>query len=210
MAVSHLECKECKAEYPLEALYVCDRCFGPLEVGLRPQPHGARCGRAAPPDPGRSAEHLALRGLPAARGRSPRPVRAAGLPRRPARGLHAADPRRPPGSAAGPARGVGQERRRQPDALVQGPRRLGRRRAGARAGHSRRSPALRRATSPTRSRHTVRHWALSPTSSSPPTSRSRRFSPPASTGPNWSPLRAPTTTSTASAPSSRPSATGRL
>src|SRR5271157_2128024 len=32
MAVSHLECKECKVEYPLEALYVCDRCFGPLEV----------------------------------------------------------------------------------------------------------------------------------------------------------------------------------
>src|SRR5205085_10984975 len=32
MAVSHLECKECKARYPLEALYVCDRCFGPLEV----------------------------------------------------------------------------------------------------------------------------------------------------------------------------------
>ncbi len=32
MAVSHLECKECKAEYPLAALYVCERCFGPLEV----------------------------------------------------------------------------------------------------------------------------------------------------------------------------------
>jgi threonine synthase len=32
MAVSHLECKECKAKYPLEALYVCDRCFGPLQV----------------------------------------------------------------------------------------------------------------------------------------------------------------------------------
>jgi threonine synthase len=32
MAVSHLECKECKAEYPLEALYVCERCFGPLEI----------------------------------------------------------------------------------------------------------------------------------------------------------------------------------
>src|SRR5271163_2531718 len=32
MAVSHLQCKECKASYPLEALYVCDRCFGPLEV----------------------------------------------------------------------------------------------------------------------------------------------------------------------------------
>jgi threonine synthase len=32
MAVSHLQCKECKAEYPAEALYVCERCFGPLEV----------------------------------------------------------------------------------------------------------------------------------------------------------------------------------
>jgi threonine synthase len=32
MAVTHLECKECKAEYPLEALYVCERCFGPLEA----------------------------------------------------------------------------------------------------------------------------------------------------------------------------------
>jgi threonine synthase len=31
--VTHLRCRECKAEYPLEALYVCDRCFGPLEVG---------------------------------------------------------------------------------------------------------------------------------------------------------------------------------
>src|SRR5436305_2365298 len=32
MAVTHLECKECKTQYPLEALYVCERCFGPLEV----------------------------------------------------------------------------------------------------------------------------------------------------------------------------------
>jgi threonine synthase len=32
MAVSHLECKECKASYPPKALYVCERCFGPLEV----------------------------------------------------------------------------------------------------------------------------------------------------------------------------------
>src|SRR5271156_660995 len=32
MAVSHLQCKECKTEYPLEALYVCEACFGPLEV----------------------------------------------------------------------------------------------------------------------------------------------------------------------------------
>jgi threonine synthase len=32
LAVSHLQCKECKAHYPLEALYVCERCFGPLEA----------------------------------------------------------------------------------------------------------------------------------------------------------------------------------
>ncbi len=32
MAVSHLQCKECKAQYELEALYVCEQCFGPLEV----------------------------------------------------------------------------------------------------------------------------------------------------------------------------------
>jgi threonine synthase len=27
-----LRCKECKTEYPLEAKYVCEQCFGPLEV----------------------------------------------------------------------------------------------------------------------------------------------------------------------------------
>lgn len=27
-----LRCRECKREYPLEAIYVCDFCFGPLEV----------------------------------------------------------------------------------------------------------------------------------------------------------------------------------
>ncbi len=32
MAVTHLRCRECATEYPLEALYVCERCFGPLEV----------------------------------------------------------------------------------------------------------------------------------------------------------------------------------
>jgi threonine synthase len=32
MAVTHLECKECEARYPLDALYVCERCFGPLEA----------------------------------------------------------------------------------------------------------------------------------------------------------------------------------
>ncbi|HYI38646.1 MAG TPA: threonine synthase [Thermoleophilaceae bacterium] len=31
-AVESLQCKECKAEYPLESQFVCDHCFGPLEV----------------------------------------------------------------------------------------------------------------------------------------------------------------------------------
>jgi threonine synthase len=32
MALEALKCKECAARYPLEARYVCDTCFGPLEV----------------------------------------------------------------------------------------------------------------------------------------------------------------------------------
>ena len=32
MPADALKCKECKTEYPAEARYVCDRCFGPLEV----------------------------------------------------------------------------------------------------------------------------------------------------------------------------------
>jgi threonine synthase len=32
MALEALQCKECRATYPLEARYVCDDCFGPLEV----------------------------------------------------------------------------------------------------------------------------------------------------------------------------------
>jgi len=33
-----LRCKECHALYPLEALYVCERCFGPLEVAYAAPP----------------------------------------------------------------------------------------------------------------------------------------------------------------------------
>src|SRR5919206_1378779 len=33
MAAKQLKCRECGTEYPLEARYVCSRCFGPLEVG---------------------------------------------------------------------------------------------------------------------------------------------------------------------------------
>jgi threonine synthase len=32
MAATSLQCKECQTPYPLEARYVCERCFGPLEV----------------------------------------------------------------------------------------------------------------------------------------------------------------------------------
>jgi threonine synthase len=32
MPPESLRCKECKTPYPLEAQYVCERCFGPLEV----------------------------------------------------------------------------------------------------------------------------------------------------------------------------------
>jgi threonine synthase len=32
MPPESLSCKECKTTYPLEARYVCERCFGPLEV----------------------------------------------------------------------------------------------------------------------------------------------------------------------------------
>jgi threonine synthase len=39
MPPESLRCKECKTTYPLEAQYVCERCFGPLEVAY-----------AAPPD----------------------------------------------------------------------------------------------------------------------------------------------------------------
>jgi threonine synthase len=33
MAAKKLKCRECATEYPLEARYVCSKCFGPLEVG---------------------------------------------------------------------------------------------------------------------------------------------------------------------------------
>src|SRR5918998_1282388 len=32
MPVQALQCKECDSTYPLDARYVCEQCFGPLEV----------------------------------------------------------------------------------------------------------------------------------------------------------------------------------
>jgi threonine synthase len=37
MPPESLLCKECKRSYPLEARYVCERCFGPLEVAYAPR-----------------------------------------------------------------------------------------------------------------------------------------------------------------------------
>ncbi len=36
MPAEALKCKECSTRYPLEARYVCERCFGPLEVAYGP------------------------------------------------------------------------------------------------------------------------------------------------------------------------------
>ena len=152
--------------YPLDARYVCEQCFGPLEVaydhsGLDPADDQAA-------DPGRPAVDLALRGLPAVR-----VAASAGSPGR-------ADPA-PAGTAAGraarPRRGLGQERHRQPHAFVQGPR--GGRGPGKGPGAGLRGGGLRLHGQPgrTRWRPMPPRRGSSPTCSSRRTSRSRRSSP---------------------------------
>src|SRR5579859_5329840 len=37
MPPESLRCKECKTPYPLDARYVCEQCFGPLEVTYAPR-----------------------------------------------------------------------------------------------------------------------------------------------------------------------------
>jgi threonine synthase len=37
MPPESLRCKECKTTYPLDARYVCEKCFGPLEVAYAPR-----------------------------------------------------------------------------------------------------------------------------------------------------------------------------
>jgi threonine synthase len=37
MPPKSLRCKECRTEYPLDALYACESCFGPLEVSYAPR-----------------------------------------------------------------------------------------------------------------------------------------------------------------------------
>jgi threonine synthase len=68
MPADALKCKECSTTYPLEALYVCDRCFGPLEVSyLPPESDAAELKRriqAGPHTLWRYADFLPLEGQP--------------------------------------------------------------------------------------------------------------------------------------------------
>ena len=117
-----LRCKECRTEYPLEARYVCEHCFGPLEVAYDyATSTSPRCGAGSRP---------ARRTC----GATPTSCRSTRRRRRLARAGHdpAASRADRLAERLGARRGLGQERRRQPDALVQGPRRVGRAGQGAR------------------------------------------------------------------------------
>ena len=68
MPADALKCKECSTTYPLDARYVCERCFGPLEVAYRP-PGGTpdelrRRIQAGPHTLWRYADFLPLEGSP--------------------------------------------------------------------------------------------------------------------------------------------------
>ena len=118
MPADALKCKECQTTYPLEARYVCERCFGPLEVAYSPPTSSPeelrRRIQAGPHSLWRYADFLPLEGT----ARSALPA-----------GWTPLVQGRPPRREARPARGLGQERDGQPDALVQGPRRLRRARS---------------------------------------------------------------------------------
>ena len=85
MPADALKCKECQTTYPLEARFVCERCFGPLEVSYS-LPDGDPAALKRRIQAG-SAHDLALRRLPAPA--RPRAQRAAD-------GLDAAGEGRPP------------------------------------------------------------------------------------------------------------------
>src|SRR5687768_11362492 len=82
MAAENLRCKECKTEYPLDARYVCERCFGPLEVTYK-HPEGRdvaewrRRIQGGPQNIWRYADFLPLQTAP---GPSTRASSRAGLP----------------------------------------------------------------------------------------------------------------------------------
>jgi len=81
--IDALRCKECLTEYALEARYVCERCFGPLEVSYRPEPLGdveeiKRRIQGGPQNIWRYADFLPLEGPPP--GSSTRRSSRVGLP----------------------------------------------------------------------------------------------------------------------------------
>jgi threonine synthase len=82
MAIDALRCKECGASYPLDARYVCERCFGPLEVAYRHDSSGDVEGlrrriQGGPQNIWRYADFLPLAAQP---GPSARRSSRAGLP----------------------------------------------------------------------------------------------------------------------------------
>ena len=181
-ALIGLQCHLCKTPFPAEAIYVCDRCLGPLEpvYDYRADPPHPRGDRAAAEEP------VAL-------------PRAAADHRRAAHRLqlrlHAARALRPPGRAARRQRAVHQGRLGQPsDAVLQGPRRLGRR--DARRGARLQGAGLRVDRQPRqqRRRRTPRGSASSAACSSPTTSRRASCSARRSSARRFSPSPATTTT----------------
>ncbi len=83
MTLEKLRCKECGSDYPLEALYVCERCFGPLEVSYSHDPgldvaELRRRIQGGPQNVWRYADFLPLAGGPP--GPSNRLASRAGLP----------------------------------------------------------------------------------------------------------------------------------
>ena len=177
MPAEALKCKECRRRSTSSTRsYVCDRCFGPLEVsydhsGLDDPAELRRKIQAGPHSIWRYADFLPFDAPPADRAR---------------RRLHAADPLRAARRAARRGGGLRQERRRQPDPLVQGPgrERRGREGAGARlrGGRLRLDREPRQRGRRARGGGGPRVLRLR----ARPTSRSRRSSRPASTARSWS------------------------
>jgi threonine synthase len=68
MGATKLRCRECGADYALEARYVCDRCFGPLEVGyehsIEDVEHARRRIQGGPQNIWRYHDFLPLEGAP--------------------------------------------------------------------------------------------------------------------------------------------------
>src|SRR3712207_680926 len=82
MAAEALQCKECRTRYPLDARYVCEKCFGPLEVAYGELPTTdvgelRRRIQAGPQNIWRYADFLPLEAPP---GPSARATSRAGLP----------------------------------------------------------------------------------------------------------------------------------